>query len=29
MEIECTLKEYGPYEPSFTYEGGKKEARTL
>ncbi len=24
MEIECTLKEFGPYEPSFTYEGERK-----
>ena len=24
MEIECVLKEFGPYEPSFTYDGEKK-----
>jgi hypothetical protein len=24
MEIECSLKEFGPYEPSFTYEGERK-----
>ena len=24
MEIECSLKEFGPFEPSFTYDGEKK-----
>ena len=24
MEIECSLKEFGPYEPSFSYEGERK-----
>tara|TARA_R110002124_G_scaffold116400_4_gene272786 strand:+ start:37005 stop:37424 length:420 start_codon:yes stop_codon:yes gene_type:complete len=24
MEIECSLKEFGPYEPSFTYDGERK-----
>jgi len=24
MEIECSLKEFGPFEPSFSYDGEKK-----
>ncbi len=24
MEIECSLKEFGPYEPSFSYDGERK-----
>ena len=24
MEIECSLKEFGPFEPSFTYDNEKK-----
>lgn len=24
MEIECSLKEFGPFEPSFTYDGERK-----